>query len=190
MDSNTDVWRVVLFCSRNKDNKDIEEFKQRRVARLMNCSGYYNGHIRKEFDEFVANGVEGEISRCYISINPRDMKKIRTNFLVWLIEHEQPLANMDSKVASVAAKPECRLTSKWLLDVDTIDNSIIKEIKEFVFKACGLEDVETWSTKNGYAIVTPRGFDTRELIAKYGDIVENKKDGMLLIDWDRKEEDD
>ena len=39
---------------------------------------------------------------------------------------------------------------------------------------------------NGYAVVVPHGFDTRDLLVKWNKeetIVEVKRDGMLLIDW-------
>ena len=41
---------------------------------------------------------------------------------------------------------------------------------------------------NGYAVIVPHGFDTRYLLAKWNKeetIVEVKRDGMLLLDWNR-----
>lgn len=52
----TDTCKVVLFISRNKDNKDVENFKQRRFSFLISeeRDGYDLG---EEFTRFVNKGV-------------------------------------------------------------------------------------------------------------------------------------
>ena len=42
-------------------------------------------------------------------------------------------------------------------------------------------------TPNGHAVIVSRGFDTRELMQKWGSTVELKKDEMLCVDWTGKE---
>ena len=55
--------RIVLFVSRNKDNKEtIPNFKERTVRFLTIRS---IEEIEKQFDFFVNYGLPNEFSRCY-----------------------------------------------------------------------------------------------------------------------------
>ena len=56
---------------------------------------------------------------------------------------------------------------EFIEDIKKIDNTL-----EIVYK----------KTVHGYVVITNHGFDTRALLAKWFDC-ENKKDGMLLVDW-------
>ena len=73
--TNDNPIHVVLFVSRNKDNKDVKDFEERRTSfitnQLMN-----SGYLATKFDTFVQQGVSGETSRMYYSVNARDYKKI------------------------------------------------------------------------------------------------------------------
>lgn len=59
----------VFFVSRNKDNKDVKDFKQRKISFLTDKS---LDELKGKFDAFVARGVKGELSRFYISVNERN----------------------------------------------------------------------------------------------------------------------
>ena len=49
------------------------------------------------------------------------------------------------------------------------------------------EDISSVSrTVHGYALVLAHGFDTREILEKYGDFVTFKRDDMLLVKWRQK----
>ena len=62
--------RIVLFVSRNKDNKETTpKFKERTVRFLTTLP---IEEIEKQFDFFVNYGLPNEFSRCYISLNERD----------------------------------------------------------------------------------------------------------------------
>ena len=68
-------------------------------------------------------------------------------------------------------------------DLNAVENFVkdIKSIDENI-------KVQFASTKNGYVVITNRGFDTRELFKKWDSKeVSLKRDGMKLIDWDMKD---
>ena len=46
----------VFFVSRNKDNKDVKDFKQRKISFLTDKS---LDELKGKFDAFVARGVKG-----------------------------------------------------------------------------------------------------------------------------------
>lgn len=172
--------KVVLFLSRNKDNKHLEGFKGRTKSFLSSRSV---GELREEFNIFVNEGVEGEMSRFYHHVNSRDNNKVRKALMHYLLDHEDTnMASIEQRVASLASKKENARESKWLFDFD----EDTKKLDEF------LEDVNTYSssetlvadykTPNGHAVVVSQGFDTRELLAKWSN-VELKRDDMLCVDW-------
>ena len=67
-DFDSDKLNVVLFVSRNKDNKHLETFKERKVS-FVTTEGFEE--IKSQFQVFVNDGQVGEFSRMYVSINPR-----------------------------------------------------------------------------------------------------------------------
>ena len=76
-DINGETLNVVLFTSRNKDNRHVENFKERRESFVTTLSADSEA-LKDRFDRFVQSGVDGEMSRMYISINPRSNEKRKT----------------------------------------------------------------------------------------------------------------
>lgn len=186
--------RIALFISRNKDNKNIEGFKQRSQTFLT--SKQYNSvedgeDLLKDFQNFVSKGRRGETSRWYMSINERDSNKVNNKLVHYLIDHpEMNPASIPSKSVSLAQSIECALTKKWLFDFDNDDYKKMLEFKEDIHRIIqgDKREIIHYETMNGYAVIVPHGFDTRDLLAKWNKeetIVEVKRDGMLLLDWSR-----
>lgn len=188
---------VCLFTSRNKDNEGVENFKERRKSFLA-----YEGspHIEREFKHFVEDGVPGETSRWYESLNARDPEKAKKQLMIHLIENDDgsEIAHLNSVIVSIAAKKECAAEKKWLIDFDSRDDfllaSFIYDVKEQMNKDCRRskkhlnEDPEITAKKtpNGYAVITPYGFYSQEIL-KYYKCAELKKDGMLFMDIKKNE---
>ncbi|MTE03635.1 hypothetical protein [Lactobacillus johnsonii] len=74
----------VIFTSRNKDNKDVANFKQRKIAFLSNKSVE---ELMPKFDDFVNEGVANELSRFYITINERNNEKTIIDLQHYLLDH-------------------------------------------------------------------------------------------------------
>lgn len=184
--------RIVLFISRNKDNKEVEGFKQRSYSFLTNkkySSVEDRLDLLKDFNNFVDKGVLGETSRWYMSINERDSKKVNNKLIHYLIDHpEMNPASIPPKSVSLAHSVECAVTKKWLFDFDNENYQKLVEFKKDIQKIINDDKCEIthYKTVNGYAVVVSHGFDTRELLSKWNEeetIVEVKRDGMLLLDW-------
>lgn len=181
--------KIALFISRNKDNKHLEGFKQR--SQVFLTSSQEEGNLSKDFYNFVNKGVLEETSRLYISINERDSKKVNNKLIHYLIDHpEMNPASIPSKSAGLAQSIECAVTKKWLFDFDKDDYKKMVEFEEDIYKIIkgDKKEIMHYETMNGYAIIVPHGFDTRDLLAKWNKeetIVEVKRDGMLLLDWSR-----
>ena len=176
---------TVMFISRNKDNKNIEGFKQRSMNFV---STKYPEELLEKFQEFVERGVEGEFSRFYISVNARDPEKVHKHLMHFLIDHpDYPLDKMESKIASLADRTDCALTKKWLFDLD-MDMVEAYEFASDAVKAGKFESMESMEirrTVSGYSLVVPRGFDTRELLSKY-EGASLKRDAMILVSTKKK----
>lgn len=92
--------RVVVYVSRNKDNKGLVGYKSRRESYITKRT---DEQIKEDFKIFVEDGVVDEVSRCYVSVNTRDEEKVKKELLIELISNDTELTTLDSKLASLAA---------------------------------------------------------------------------------------
>ncbi len=179
----TEDVRVVLFVSRNKDNKDILGFKQRRFSFLTSRKPE---ELKNDFHYFVSQGVPGEMCRFYMSVNTRDLKKVKKALIHKLIDSDtaKELLHSESYIADIAALKENALTKYWLLDVDTKDPLVLSMIRSVISPYTDvLGEAET---PNGHHIVTEHGFDTRRFLEAFPQVT-IKRDDMALICWKTKE---
>ena len=120
-------FRNVLFVSRNKDNRGLnssiyQPFKPRVKSFVARISPFDVSSLYDEFETFVNEGVNGEISRLYVSVNARDEQKVHRALIHELIDKPDfDMTKIDSKIASIAMKPVNRKTSHWLFDFDRRD---------------------------------------------------------------------
>lgn len=177
----TDEVHVVLFTSRNKDNKNIEHFKQRRKA-FLTTRPMTDPVLINEFIHFAQQGITGEESRMYYSVNARDPQKINKALVHYLIDNpDTNPAAIQGKVAAIAAQKECAATKHWMFDFDCPDRLQAEFFKQDILAIDKDIDVEIHPTKNNFAIITNRGFDSRALLEKWNEVAELKKDDLLYV---------
>jgi len=177
---------VINFISRNKDNANIEGFKPRSKSFLT--EGFLNKELDEKFKDFIEKGMDGEFSRFYVSINRVDETKVKKELAKFLIDEaitptNWKLEQIENKVVSLASKVENKLEKKWLFDCDTDLNTTLAFIKEIPAEI----KYAIHRTPHGFAVITSRGFDTREILKKYPDI-DLKKDAPLCYKWGFKGE--
>lgn len=179
---------VYLICSRNKDNKDLPNFKKRAKTILEYKEN--EDRVIKEFHRFAADGVPGEQTRLYRSVNSRNEEKIRKELIIRLLRDKPSMTKLNRTLASVAQQIENRDESKWLFDFD-VDNYLYRTefINDIVeFSDIEEDDIESFDTPYGFHIVVPHSFDTRELMEKWKDYdITLKKDELLFLDMIRSE---
>lgn len=176
---------VCLFVSRNKDNKGVDGFKERRQAFVTDLDKD-DPHLIEKFEDFCGHGVFHEFCRMYYSVNERNPEKIYKELLHFLIDNPDfNLCSIQGKIAGIAAKKECAKTKKWMFDFDC--NSINK-VQEFMQDISNSEidiQIELYKTPHGYAIVTNKGFDCRQIIDKWEHCATLKKDDLLLVRYNK-----
>ena len=192
--SKEEIW-TILFVSRNKDNRDVENLNQRKKSFV---STKKPEDLLKEFEVFVNEGVENEFSRFYVSINSRSNSKTFKALQHKMLDEEFNLATMPQRIAAIASKTENAYEkNKWLFDFDPIENVDLEESLESfiedVYQAYNETDnrkepleVIKHKTPNGYAVITTQRFDTRKLMEKWKDNVELKRDDLLCYSWKTK----
>lgn len=191
--------RVYLMASRSKDNQDVEGFVPRRRSFLS-----YEDHdyIARKFREFVSGGLPGEMCRLYESVNARDEEKVKKALLVKLISDDDiHIGRINSICTGVAAEKECAAEKRWLIDFDSLDEGMLAEVEEYIVRQLITDSrrskqgqiseqaarclVHHQRTPNGYAILVPWGFDSREFAEKYRDVCTIKKDDLLCVRWEK-----
>lgn len=177
---------VYLIRSRNKDNKNVPNFKERAKTILEYKEN--EDRIIKEFHRFAADGVPGEQTRLYRSVNSRNEEKIREEFIIRLLRDKPSMTKLNRTLASVAQQVENRDESKWLFDFDVDDEEKVDDFIDDIYFCSETENHELHKTPHGYAIVVPHGFDTRELMDKWKDCeIRIHKDRLLFLDMIAKE---
>ena len=172
---------VVLFVSRNKDNKNLSNFKERRRSFITHKT---IEELEEDFSAFVGEGVIGEFCRMYYSVNERDGDKIYKELMHFLFDNPDfNLCSLGSKLAGIAAKKECAKTKRWMFDFDSTNLDDLHAFIQDLRKYYNSEEYETHSTPHGFAIITEHGFDTRELLTKWKDVVTLKRDDLFCADW-------
>ena len=172
---------VYLMRSRNKDNKDIPNFKE-RIKEILEYRENEDKVI-EAFKDFAAKGVSGEQTRLYRSVNSRNEEKIREEFTIRLLRDKPSVTQLNRTLASVALKVQNRDESKWLFDFDVDDDKLAEDFIDDIYFYSELDNHELYKTPHGYAIIVPHGFDIRELMEKWKDYdITLKKDDLLFLD--------
>ena len=174
---------VYLMRSRNKDNKDIQNFKQRAKTILEYKEN--EDEIIEKFKNFAAKGVHGEQTRLYRSVNSRNEEKIREELIIRLLRDKPSMTQLNRTLASVAQQTQNRDESKWLFDFDVDDREMTANFLSDInhFSGIKLIDMKCHKTPHGFAIIVPHGFDTRKLMEKWKDYdITLKKDELLFLD--------
>ena len=180
--------RVCLLVSRNKDNKNIENFVERRRSFVTSKS---IKELLDEFNDFVRHGVNGEMCRMYLSVNARDPKLVNKELVHYLIDNpETNPAHLSPRIAGIAAKKECALEKKWMFDLDMNDESTAKAVCQDIKTFAPDVEIERHKTPHGYAIIVSHGFDTRQLIDHWEQLhidITLKRDDLLCVSWRQTE---
>ena len=175
---------VYMFRSRNKDNKEIEGFKERCKTIIEYQEN--EDKVRASFENFAAEGLPGEKTRLYRSVNSRNEEKIREELIIRLLRDKPSMTKLNRILASVAQEIENRDESKWLFDFDCNDEDKVRIfIEDIKYVTCDNNVIDySVKTPNGFAIVVNHGFDTRYLLNelwKEYDIT-LKRDELLFLD--------
>lgn len=202
----SDPLRVVLFTSRNKDNKKLIEreqgFEERRQSFVWHIPfGEYTTPVLEEkFDSFVKEGLESEMSRMYVSVNFRSEIKIKKKLQHMLIDDALPgncpLTHMNSIIAGIAAKKECAAEKHWMWDFDSENKSLLNDFVvdcQDVLSRQTPENktipfVEAMRTPHGFAVICGSGFDVRKLSSSSQQLINDgtvtlKRDDLLCVLW-------
>lgn len=188
---------AVFFTARNKDNKDIDGFMQRKRSFLYHMPDleHIPETVNRRFSQFAAEGLPGELSRMYISVNPRDPVKIKRELMHELIDDrlptETPIAHMETVVVSIGMRKGMSTTRHWMFDFDSKDDILLDSFISAIEQITGSEP-EIHDTPHGYAVICEHGFDMRQLgdqwdgyiaSGKQERIITLKRDDLLCVDW-------
>ena len=99
--------KSILFVSRNKDNKHLPDFKERRYVRLTTKTAE---ELKKDFENWSAQGRDGEFCRFYMKINARDRELVKKNLIKELIFNDNfDLVSAEQKLLVLPTKKNVQL---------------------------------------------------------------------------------
>lgn len=171
---------VVLYVSRKKDNNNVDDFVERRKSFICTETKFYK--YMDEFTHFVDDGVPGETSRMYVSVNARSMVSVRNQLLHFLIDNPDfNLCSIDSKLAAIAAKKECAIEKRWMIDFDSTDACLLDVLMNEIKEKDDTIKFEVYNTPNGFGLIASHGFNTVDFSDKWGYIATIKKDDLRFV---------
>lgn len=183
--NSTDI-NIVMFVSRNKDNKEIPDFKERRVA-FATTWAEDDPRLHNQFQSFTAMGKKDEASRFYFSLNPRNNKKVMRAVQHFIIDNPTNInpAGLALLVTRVAMKRENASAKHRLFDFDSNDETVLNEfISDLKSRGLTDDDIEVRHSVNNYAIIINHGVDLRGLIDTMPDVKPNLKKDKGPWKWD------
>lgn len=169
---------IILFVSRNKDNKQFPGVTQRKQVFLTT---YPTDSLKLKilFNDFVNHGKNNETSRMYVSVNARDNKKLKKSLLHYLIENDDVnMANLQALSASLAMNFKLAAEKNRMFDFDVDSKEKVNEfVSDLVQRGASKDHIEIGKTPHGYYVVINRGVDLRGLVDTMPDVsMSNKKD--------------
>lgn len=181
--------KIFMFRSRNKDNAEVANFHER--TRVFLAEEKDIPKIENQFNSFVEQGVKGETSRLYVSVNHRNMDRLRKKLIAELAMNDQiGLEKIERVTVGLAMEADCAAEKHWLFDIDTkIPEEVIEirgAINEIMAKLPQDKrpEIIAWTeTPNGFHLIVEHGFDTRELMAAYSEKVSLKRDDFTILKW-------
>ena len=181
---NMSNYRVLTVVSRPKDNRDVENFKTTSRGELINLNHFENNNEVLDYavDHYRYLAKAGETFRVYMSVNKRSFSKTHNKLIHELIDGNVNLTTIQSKVASIAAKPENAEEHQWLFDVDYDEDVLNNQFIPDLLEASGFteSDLDIYQTKSHYGVIVPHGFNTVDLLANYPE-VELKRDDLRYV---------
>ena len=108
--------------------------------------------------------------------------------IIKLLKDKPSVTQLNHVLASVSQQIQNRDERKWLFDFDMDDEEKVNEFIEDIHFFSGIENHELYKTPNGYAVVVPHRFDTRELMEKWKDYdITLHKDRLIFLGMITKE---
>lgn len=177
-------YRVLTVVSRPKDNRNVGNFKTTSRGELINLNHFNNNTEVLDYavDHYSYLAKAGETFRVYMSVNKRSFSKTHNKLIHELIDGNVNLTTIQSKVASIAAKPENAEEHQWLFDVDYDEDILNNQFIPDLLEASGFteSDLDIYQTKSHYGVIVPHGFNTVDLLANYPE-VELKRDDLRYV---------
>jgi hypothetical protein len=199
---------AILFVARNKDNRDLPNFKERREV-FLTTQPEDSPILKQKFLEFAKRSQKNELSRLYISLNARDQQKTRISFMHYFFDHSDQInmAGLPAIAAKLAMNRKNAVEKKRMFDVDTKDKNILKafiaDLTKQVMRSKTTNAIIIHSTIHGFAVVIERGIDLRNLVDTMSDaklcdkkdkgpwkwpkdLITYKQDDFVLLKWYRQ----
>jgi hypothetical protein len=175
-----DFYMLYIF-KRKKDQEDGEKDNHQSVRTIKTYCIDSLEYLDKRYSE-IKQLCEMFKARAYIHVQRQNHKDVSLEMMISLAERIKNGQNnqvglFDSVVGQIKT-----LEKRWIIDVDTKDQTELSAVKFAINKYCrpeGDKVYETIPTKNGYHLITDR-FDVMEFKKHFPEIDIQKKNPTIL----------
>lgn len=175
-----DFYMLYVF-KRKKDQPEGERDNHQSVRTIKTYCIESIEHLDRRWDEIVQM-CEMFKARAYIHVQKQNHFDVSLNMMVALAQRIQD-GNTNQKGLFDSVVGQIKTQEKrWIVDIDTKDDSEVKTIKFTINKLCRPEGDKIWETlptKSGYHLITDR-FDVMAFKKSYPEIDIQKNNPTLL----------
>jgi hypothetical protein len=173
---------MLYVFKRKKDQPEGERDNHQSVRTIKTYCVNSVEYLEKRYDE-IKQLCEMFKARAYIHVQKQNHKDVSLEMMVSLAERiRNGQTNQKGLFDSVVGQIKT-YEKKWIVDVDTKDETELNAVKFVINKFCNPEGDKVHAiipTKNGYHIITDR-FDVMEFKKHFPDTDIQKKNPTLLF---------
>lgn len=175
-----DFYMLYVF-KRKKDQPEGERDNHQSVRTIKTYTVSSVEYLEKRYDE-IKTLCEVFKARAYIHVQKQNHFDVGMNMIKTIVDRVQngqinQQHVFDSVVGQIKTKEK-----RWIVDIDTKDESEVETIKFTINRLCRPEGDKIWETiptKSGYHLITDR-FDVMTFKKSYPEIDIQKKNPTLL----------
>lgn len=171
---------MLYVLKRKKDQPEGEKDNHQSVRTIKTYCIESIEYLEKRYDE-IKMLCEVFKARAYIHVQKQNHSEVSLNMMVELAQRiKNGTLNQRGLFESVVGQLKT-IEKRWIIDVDTKDNNLVKSISNEISEIAPLGDkiLAKVPTKDGYHLITTK-FDLMKFNQKFPEVVVVKKNPTLV----------
>ena len=171
----------MLYVFKRKKDQTTDKSNHQSVRTIKTYTVNSIEYLEKRYDE-IKQLCEMFKARAYIHVQKQNHADVALEMIPAIVKRIQSGQINQKHVFDSVVGQLKTYEKRWIVDIDTKDESEVETIKFTINKLCRPEGDKIWETlptKSGYHLITDR-FDVMEFKKNYPEIDIQKKNPTLL----------